>query len=87
MTIGAAMMKLMKYAKVFASEGVGKHMVKFVDPVIYRYIAEEFRQAVSDLDQIRKHLRMEDETCGQALQQTPFSQAVLQYRELKMPYG
>jgi hypothetical protein len=38
-TIGAALAKLIKYAKVFASEGVGKHMVKFVDFVIYKYIA------------------------------------------------
>ena len=35
MTIGAALTKLMKYAKVFTSEKVGGGMVEFVDPVIY----------------------------------------------------
>jgi hypothetical protein len=77
MTIGAALAKLMKYAKVFASEGVGKHMVKFVDFVIYKYIAEELCEAVDDLNRMRKHLELEDEICSQVLQQTSLFQAVV----------
>jgi hypothetical protein len=78
MTIGAALAKLMKYAKVFASEGVGKHMAKFVDPVIYKYIAEEFCEAVNDLEQVRKQLQLSDECCSQVLQENSFLHAVTQ---------
>jgi hypothetical protein len=76
MTIGAALAKLMKYAKVFASEGVGKHMVKFVGFVIYKYIAEEFREAVKVLEQARELLHLNDECCHQVVQGNMFQQTI-----------
>jgi hypothetical protein len=81
MTIGAALVKLMKYAKVFASEGVGKHMAKFVDPVIYKYIAEEFREAVNVLEQARELLHLGDQCCHQVLQGNLFQQTIRTWEE------
>ena len=70
----------MKYAKVFASEKVGRSMVEFVDPVIYKYMAEEFCEAVSDLDQVRKQLQLENECCGQVLQGSSFLHAIINWQ-------
>jgi hypothetical protein len=87
MTIGAALVKLMKYAKVFASEGVGKHMAKLVDPVMYKYIAEEFREAVSDLNQIQKSLHLGDECCHQVLQSDLFQLTIRDWHRCDIPIG
>ena len=76
MPIGDALAKLLKYAKAFASEGVGKHMMKFVDPMIYKYIAEEFCAAVKDLEGARELLHLNSECCHQVLQDELFQQAM-----------
>jgi hypothetical protein len=85
MTIGAALTKLMKYAKVFTSEKVGGGMVEFVDPVIYKYIADEFCEAVAEVDQTRKHLQLADECCEQVLQSDVFSHAVTTWQRSDEP--
>jgi hypothetical protein len=76
MTIGAALTKLGKYAKVFGSEKVGGYMAAFVDRVILHYLAEEFREATAELDKLRDHLQLTDECCEQVLQSDMFSRAV-----------
>ena len=51
-------------------------MVEFVDPMIYKYIADEFYEAVSELDQVRRHLQLEDECCEQVLQESTFLRTI-----------
>jgi hypothetical protein len=87
MTIGAALAKLMKYAKAFASEGVGRYMVKFVDPVIYKYIAEEFCTAAKVLEQARELLHLNHECCHQALQSELFQRKIQDWQELDISVG
>ena len=80
MTISTALTKLMKYAKVFGSEKVGTEMATFVDLVIHKYLAEELREATSELENVRNHLRLADECCEQVLQSDDFTQAVMNWQ-------
>ena len=80
MTIGAALTKLMKYAKVFGSEKVGGEMTAFVDPLIHKYLAEELREATAELDRVRSHLQLANECCEQVLQSEEFTRAVMNWQ-------
>jgi hypothetical protein len=80
MTIGAALTKLMKYAKVFGSEKVGGEMTAFVDPLIHKYLAEELREATAELDRVRGHLQLANECCEQVLQSEEFTRAVMNWQ-------
>jgi hypothetical protein len=62
-------------------------MVKFVDPVIYKYIAEEFCAAAKVLEQARELLHLNHECCHQALQSESFQRTIQDWQELDISVG
>jgi hypothetical protein len=76
MPISAALGKLMKFAKAFASELVGRHLMKFMDHGICKHIADEFRDAVQILEQARELLHLDNECCHQVVESNVFQQTI-----------
>jgi hypothetical protein len=76
MPISAALGKLLKFAKAFASEQVGKHLMKFMDKGICKHIADEFRDAVQVLEHAGERLHLNNECCRQVVESEMFQQTI-----------